>query len=142
MAGKYIESDTFLMPLIPRSDRKAQLVKETIKRHSGRERTRERVMERVSDGERHTGRRRGQGLHTTKDWKRKRLKHKNLADITNKRKEAVMVGKGSCNIHIGIHFHKHSRLWNVIIYPARHSTPPTAIHTTPSGGGSKGLKVA
>lgn len=33
MVGKYIESDTFLMPLIPSSDRKAQLVKETIKRH-------------------------------------------------------------------------------------------------------------
>lgn len=33
MVGKYIESDTFLMPLIPSSNRKAQLVKETIKRH-------------------------------------------------------------------------------------------------------------
>lgn len=53
-----MESDTFLMPLIPRSDRKTQLVKETIKRHShhgadGGERAGGEggVTERVSQGE-------------------------------------------------------------------------------------------
>lgn len=77
MTGKYIESDTFLMPLIPCSDRKAQLVKETIRRHSfhGADGvgTSVGVMERGRErGETHTHthtQRRGQGFDSTKNIK-------------------------------------------------------------------------
>lgn len=98
MAGKYIESDTFLMPLIPGSDRKARLVKETIRRHSlhgaddGEEAPRKgkrEVMERVSEGERETyWREERSGARHHKELREKtKNKRKKLSDITSKRKK-------------------------------------------------------